>query len=395
MTHKCFLLALLLGCAFGAAAVTAASFTGVVDGEQKSVQLNSFDIQGIAYMSLPALARQIGGTFRVTPARIQVDLAGTSASVGINDTRVDSGRGAFMLRYPIVLRGSDIMIAVADVPPFFSQGLQVVLQGAGDASAAPPDTRVEVQDLSVAEPDDKQVLSQLPAVETAPQPGLPGQPAAPAPGQAAPPQTQPSPAVPEPPASRGPLRTVIIDPGHGGNDTGANGRGGSLEKDITLAVAVRLRDQIKAMGLNAVLTREEDRDLSVRERTNLANQQQGNLLISLHAGASYAPQARGFEVFYPAAAGSNTPRAYIELGRQFAEGASRALAEQTQQPTRGFHAAPLKLMRDAAMPGFLVEMGCLSTAEDEALLTSEQYQIRVAAAVAGALAKAGTGGTAQ
>ncbi len=386
MTRKLLLFILLLACTLRAAAAPA-SFTATVDGEQKAVQLNTSEIQGVAYMSLPALSRQFGGNYRVTPSRIQVDLAGASASVGINDTRVDSARGAFALRYPIVLQGNDVMIAVADVPSFFSQGLHIALQGGSGAPATTvPDTRVEVQDLSVAEPDDKDVLSQLPPVEAAPQPST----VAPQPMT-----SEPAPAPPEPVINRGPVRTVIIDPGHGGNDTGANGRAGGLEKTIALAVALRVRDQLRQMGLNAVLTHEDDRDVSIRERTNFANQQQGHLLISIHAGASYAPQARGPEVFYPCAEGSNVPRAYVERGRQFAEAVAQALSDQTRQPLRGAYAVPLKLMRDAAMPGFLIEAGCLSTAEDEALLMSEQYQAQVAAAVAAGLAKAGVGGAVQ
>jgi N-acetylmuramoyl-L-alanine amidase len=87
------------------------------------------------------------------------------------------------------------------------------------------------------------------------------------------------------------LGTVVIDPGHGGANTGAKGPGGFLEKDLTLAVSVRLARLLREeIGCRVVLTRETDQALSLPERTAIANRERAGLFVSVHANAS--PPAR-------------------------------------------------------------------------------------------------------
>jgi N-acetylmuramoyl-L-alanine amidase len=111
--------------------------------------------------------------------------------------------------------------------------------------------------------------------------------------------SEPAPLKPGKPASPAPIRKIVIDAGHGGRDPGAIGVDGVAEKDIVLAVALRLADKLKKqMGIDAVLTRKDDTFVPLEERTAIANQEGADLFISLHANASPNPEARGLETYY-------------------------------------------------------------------------------------------------
>jgi N-acetylmuramoyl-L-alanine amidase len=110
------------------------------------------------------------------------------------------------------------------------------------------------------------------------------------------------PPVPElPPAFTQPtsaIRTIAIDAGHGGNDEGAKGSGGAKEKDITLAVARRLKGAIESrLGIRVLLTRDDDRNVPVDDRTALANNNKADVFISLHVNGSLRKAATGATIF--------------------------------------------------------------------------------------------------
>ena len=91
----------------------------------------------------------------------------------------------------------------------------------------------------------------------------------------------------------------MIDPGHGGDETGTRGAGGTLEKDVTLDVARRLKASLEGrLGIRVLLTRDDDRLVPLDERASIANNNKADLFISLHANASPRPETRGAEVFY-------------------------------------------------------------------------------------------------
>ena len=96
-----------------------------------------------------------------------------------------------------------------------------------------------------------------------------------------------------------PVRTVVLDPGHGGRDPGAVGVKRLREKEVTLRLARALGPKLEARGFNVVYTREEDRTLSLEERTAIAEAAGGDLFVSLHANASRRRSARGIETYYP------------------------------------------------------------------------------------------------
>ncbi len=94
------------------------------------------------------------------------------------------------------------------------------------------------------------------------------------------------------------LATIVIDPGHGGEDPGAIGRGGTQEKDVTLIIARRLKAMIdQEPGMRAVLTRDADFHLSLATRVDKARKVKADLFVSVHADAFVKPHARGSSVF--------------------------------------------------------------------------------------------------
>ena len=94
------------------------------------------------------------------------------------------------------------------------------------------------------------------------------------------------------------MRRVVIDAGHGAHDPGAPGLDGLQEKEVTLDVALRLRDILKTSGYETILTRDRDAYLPLEERTALANTSRGDLFISVHCNASDAGNLSGVETYY-------------------------------------------------------------------------------------------------
>src|SRR5207248_519922 len=98
---------------------------------------------------------------------------------------------------------------------------------------------------------------------------------------------------------RGPraVERVVLDPGHGGRDTGASGLAGVREKDVTLEIALKVSPILTAQGMRVALTREEDRYVSLEERTARANAFSADLFVSIHCNAAESKWRRGVETY--------------------------------------------------------------------------------------------------
>ena len=221
---------------------------------------------------------------------------------------------------------------------------------------------------------------------------------------------QPPPA----PAPPSPLFSVVVDPGHGGDDHGAVGATGIEEKALVLGVAQRLQSLATLHGgIRVRLTREDDRGLTLDQRATVANGSPGVLFISLHANFSPSPKTAGVEVgtfrgAVPAAPEVSTgtrrggplpPPApppsrwgpFVRWDQAQGQHADRAAAvaqrlvqrfraSGTVGP-RAWYQAPLKPLSAVNMPAVLVELGYLSNADDEATLVSEGRQAALAQAL--------------
>lgn len=215
------------------------------------------------------------------------------------------------------------------------------------------------------------------------------------------------------------LRTVVIDPGHGGEELGTQGSRGTLEKEITIAVARRLRTLIESrLGLKVFLTREDDRTLSLDERSAFANNHHADVFLSLHANSAVRPALKGAEVYYltveradaearkkadeasttlPALGGGSraidlilweTAQArYLEQSAALAGFIEQALATRVEMSPRAVQQAPFRVLVGANMPAALVEIGYLSNADQETQLATTAYQDQVAQSLLDALVK--------
>jgi N-acetylmuramoyl-L-alanine amidase len=232
---------------------------------------------------------------------------------------------------------------------------------------------------------------------------------APPPGAVVPAPAPATPADPLPlPAASAGLRTVVIDPGHGGEEHGTRGARGALEKDITLQVARRLRTMIESrLGLRVFLTRDDDRMMALDDRAAYANSQRADVFLSIHANAALRPAMKGAEVYYlsvdradgaqrlgqssellPALGGGSravdftlweTAQArYLDQSSTFAGLVEQALRARVEMSPRPVQQAPFRVLVGATMPAVLVEMGYLSNTEQEQALTSGAYQDQVA-----------------
>lgn len=174
-----------------------------------------------------------------------------------------------------------------------------------------------------------------------------------------------------------PRPLVVIDPGHGGSDPGAVGPTGLQEKDVTLAVALQLRAALVAVGCDAVLTRDSDRDVSyanspagveLQARVDVANNAGADVFISLHCNAADAVEAHGTEVWY-----------YHE-GQTLAQGLCACLAA-LDLADRGARQGGFYVLKYTVMPAVLAEMAFITNPEEEARLGQPDFQRQLASAL--------------
>jgi N-acetylmuramoyl-L-alanine amidase len=215
-------------------------------------------------------------------------------------------------------------------------------------------------------------------------------------------------------APAGTLRVIVIDAGHGGSEEGAKGPGGALEKNVTLAVARRLKATLEGrLGVRVILTRDGDGTMGLDERAALANNNKADLFVSLHANASVRPGVTGAEVFYLSLgeygdAAERVARAdsdpipvfgggtrdielipwemaqarYIRESAALAQHIEASLRARVPMSPRSIQQAPFRVLVGANMPAVLVEMGFITNPAQEKQLQSDEFQNLIAQAVA-------------
>jgi N-acetylmuramoyl-L-alanine amidase len=210
---------------------------------------------------------------------------------------------------------------------------------------------------------------------------------------------------------------IVIDPGHGGRDPGAHSRGGVREKDVTLGIAKKLKKLLeKKTDIEVFMTRENDEYISLKERTQFANQKNGKLFVSIHANWNRNPQVGGATTYFLGLAkseeaadiaqrenavisydASNGDAAdysaemkilaamaqndYNKESQDFAAMIQNAIEKRTKLPNRGVKQAGFYVMVGASMPNVLVETAFLSNSREEKLLKSSSFQEEMAEAI--------------
>jgi N-acetylmuramoyl-L-alanine amidase len=223
--------------------------------------------------------------------------------------------------------------------------------------------------------------------------------AAPVPG------VMPPPSVPHLTEQPG-IRTIVIDPGHGGKEVGAIGPNGLQEKEATLTVARKLAAALTAkLNARVILTREDDTVVSLDQRTAIANQYKADLFLSVHMNAAMVKGAHGSETYFlsleasdelarkaaevenaaaktPAAQGSDlkfilwdlAQQEYLNESSKFAQDIQEEMNKATGVQNRGVKQAPFKVLVGATMPAALVEVAFISNPEEESKLQSDAFQ---------------------
>jgi len=226
-------------------------------------------------------------------------------------------------------------------------------------------------------------------------------------------------------ASAQKVNTVVLDAGHGGHDTGALGKN-SREKDITLAIVLKLRDYIRdnMKNVKVILTRSDDTFVELYRRAHIANENKADLFISVHCNSTKSPAAYGVETFVmglyksdanlavakaenaailleddyvekydgfdPNSAEGNIffsmmQNAFLDRSLDYAGKVQHQLVDNLHMVNRGVKQAGFLVLYKTAMPGVLIETGFISNPANERFLLSEKGQDQMAQAIFKAL----------
>ncbi len=197
---------------------------------------------------------------------------------------------------------------------------------------------------------------------------------------------------------------IVLDPGHGGNDTGAQSSDGILEKAVTLNIARLIADKLNE-DYKVVLTRTDDYWLDIPKRTALANYLQADLFISLHTGGSFLHSVGGTSIFYyeknpESALQEQTPTLdsltdedvpfmswnhiqdrYLSSSKKLAEHLQAQIIKITQDPDSNIKSAPLSVLQGADMPAILIELGYLTNPNEGKALGNPEFLSLLAEAI--------------
>jgi len=214
--------------------------------------------------------------------------------------------------------------------------------------------------------------------------------------------------------------TVVVDAGHGGDDHGARGPKGLLEKDLVLDLGRRLAARLAEQGLAVVMTRDADRFVPLEERTRIANQAGTDLFVSIHANASSLRDVAGIATFFAspeatdesaralaqqenlafgaaalrmaegdplrAILGDLLATEHLADAQEFARLAQRRLATAEASRSRGVKQAPFVVLMGVHAPAVLVEVGFITNAREEGRLSSAAERERLVKGLAEAVA---------
>lgn len=209
---------------------------------------------------------------------------------------------------------------------------------------------------------------------------------------------------------------IVLDPGHGGKDPGAVGRYGTKEKDVVLAIALYLKEMIEnELGIEVLMTREDDRFLELNQRTEFANRNQAKLFISIHANANRNRRINGVSTYILGPENTKEAREvaslensviklengskYADLSQEtyilsamaqnvynkesqdLADIAQKEISEECNLHDLGVRQAGFYVLWGASMPNILIETGFISNPNEEKLLRSRSFQKKQAQAI--------------
>jgi N-acetylmuramoyl-L-alanine amidase len=167
-------------------------------------------------------------------------------------------------------------------------------------------------------------------------------------------------------------QVIVIDPGHGGRDPGAVGRNNLQEKGIVLDIGKQVAEILEQNGVQAVLSRYDDREINLAPRVQLAERVNADFFVSIHANAisMSRPEVNGIETYY------------YSTGLGLAQTLHRSMLQATGANDRGVRRARFYVLRHTSMPAVLLEVGFVTGRQDAPRLSSSSYRTRLAEAIA-------------
>jgi len=173
---------------------------------------------------------------------------------------------------------------------------------------------------------------------------------------------------------------IVLDPGHGGKESGASGPTGYLEKDVNLIISQLLRDELVKRGAKVVMTREDDRDVSLGERQTIINKQEPAIALSIHHNSlpdnGDAEKTKGFGTFW-----------YHPQSHSLAVFLQNYVVKNLRKPSYGVFWNNLALTRPSAAPAVLLELGFMSSPDEFEEIVNPQAQKKMANILADGITK--------
>lgn len=187
-------------------------------------------------------------------------------------------------------------------------------------------------------------------------------------------------------------KTILIDPGHGGYDGGADGQTGAKEKDLNLSISLKLRDELKQQGFNVIMIREEDKALldegkrtgtkkaqDIANRCKIKEESKADIFISIHQNKFPQGKYFGSQVWY---SNSEKSRRLAHIVQEKLRLELDSRNNRVEKPAKN----DIRILScNDTMPSVLVECGFLSNYEEEKLLNDEKYQQKIATILAKAI----------
>lgn len=188
---------------------------------------------------------------------------------------------------------------------------------------------------------------------------------------------------------------VVVDPAHGGQDKGVRLSEKVSEKDVTLTIARLLKKNLdKSKNIKVLLTRTNDKDVSISDRVKIAQKAGTDLFVSLHVNAGFGRQSSGFEVYFP---GFNSPAVknssneilkdmvttqYLNESVKIAQIIQKNMGKIFPRKDRGLRSAPVLVLEDLAVPAIVLEIGFATNTKDKKKLLDDTTQKSIATALA-------------
>jgi N-acetylmuramoyl-L-alanine amidase len=182
--------------------------------------------------------------------------------------------------------------------------------------------------------------------------------------------------------------TIVLDPGHGGRDTGSISKDRTLnEKDVVLSIGLKARDILEKAGYKVIMTRDDDTFIELSERPAMANRAGADLFVSIHCDSVNSADPHGTGTFYYAP--ETTPALYAQEYQRslLADLLQKAMLEQCGRTDRSIRQANYAVLRESNMPSALVETAFISNTEEAQLLASSDFQSKAAQAIAEGIQK--------